>query len=170
MRLFIAIQLSEEMKDTLQTMQSELRSLGVHGNFTKRDNLHLTLAFIGEYDDAENVLAVINSTELRPFTMKLSGAGTFHKLWWVGIDGKAALTAYTRRLRKALDEAGIPYDNKRFRPHITLIRNPSFSDKAEETKILEALNNTDGVCMTVEHISLMRSDRGENGMIYTEIR
>ena len=50
MRLFIAIQLNDEMKDVLQDMQSYMRSRGVKGNYTKRDNLHLTLAILPTED------------------------------------------------------------------------------------------------------------------------
>ena len=51
MRLFTAILLDREIKNTLIRAQKELMTLGVTGNYTTEDNLHLTLAFIGEYDD-----------------------------------------------------------------------------------------------------------------------
>ena len=69
-------------------------------------------------------------------------------------------TFVVRRIRRALAENNIPFDKKRFSPHITLIRKASgdMPGLAPEP-----------VSMTVETISLMRSDRGRNGMIYTEI-
>lgn len=51
MRLFIAALLSEAMKDSVEEVQEELRIQGVKGNYTTRENMHLTLAFIGEYGD-----------------------------------------------------------------------------------------------------------------------
>ena len=77
MRLFIAILLNDEMKDALEAMQAGMRRSGVRGNFTKRQNLHLTLAFIGEYDDPDKVLEVIRSTGFRPFELWLTGTGAF---------------------------------------------------------------------------------------------
>ena len=53
MRLFIAIPLSDTMKDALTAVQDEMYDNGVRGNFTSRENMHLTLAFIGEYPDKE---------------------------------------------------------------------------------------------------------------------
>lgn len=173
MRLFIAICLNDEMKSALRSMQTAMRSCGVRGNYTRPENLHLTLVFIGEYDDPAKVLEVIRSTELRPFELRLSGAGSFRRLWWAGIDGSAALAAYARRLRRALDEAGIPYDRKKFSPHITLIRTPVCRGDMTEAEVLAAVSRPAGAaspaCMTVERASLMRSDRGERGMIYTEL-
>lgn len=169
MRLFIAIQLNDEMKDALEAMQDYMRSCGVKGNYTKRDNLHLTLAFIGEFDDPGIVLETIDRAGLRPFDIALSGAGSFKSLWWAGIDGGMALQSFARRLRRELDAAGIPYDRKKFSPHITLIRRPECRGADTEKDILAALSYTKEIRMTADHASLMRSDRGERGMLYTEI-
>lgn len=170
MRLFIALQLNDEIKGALQDMQNFMRDRGVKGNYTKRENLHLTLAFIGEFDDPQTVLDAIDRAGLRPFEITLSGTGSFKSLWWAGIDGGMALQSFARRLRRELDAAGIPYDHKKFSPHITLIRKPECCGTDSESEILTALNDTKGIRMTVDHVSLMRSDRGEHGMIYTEIK
>ena len=61
MRLFIAINLSSAMKGSLIRMQDALYDRGVRGNYTSEENLHLTLAFIGEYPDAEPVLDALSS-------------------------------------------------------------------------------------------------------------
>jgi 2'-5' RNA ligase len=42
-----------------------------------RENMHLTLAFIGDYDDPDLVRSVIDSIEIRPFDIRLSGVGAF---------------------------------------------------------------------------------------------
>ena len=170
MRLFIAIQLNDEMKDVLHDMQSYMRSREVRGNYTKRENLHMTLAFIGDFDDPDIVLDAIERANLRPFDIALSGTGSFRSLWWAGMEGGMALRSFARRLRRELDNAGIPYDRKKFSPHITLIRKPECCGPDTEQEILAALNDTKEIRMTVDHASLMRSDRGEHGMIYTEIK
>lgn len=51
MRLFVAVNLNDEMKDVLMDIQDAMRTYGVRGRETHPDNMHLTLAFIGEYDD-----------------------------------------------------------------------------------------------------------------------
>ena len=61
MRLFIAIPLSEEMKKALVTCMHDLKKQGVEGNYVPAQNLHLTLAFIGEYDDTEKAFTARTS-------------------------------------------------------------------------------------------------------------
>jgi len=161
MRLFIAIELSDELKDSLTAMQAQLRARRVGGNYTKVENLHLTLAFIGEYGDSDRVLDVMRAVPFAPFPIALEGFGCFGDLYWCGLARQEALTAYVGRLRRALAEAGIPFDRKRFSPHITLLRRASV-DKLPGITVPEA-------SMTAERVSLMRSERGKNGMIYTEL-
>ena len=160
MRLFIAIKLNSELRNALTDVQKHLIRRGVSGNYTNTDNLHITLAFIGEYDEPDFVTEVISEVPFSPFPISLSTLGHFGNLWWVGLDDNDELDSYVKRLRKALSEAGIPFDKKKFSPHITLIR------KAIGTLPAVSVPKT---AMSVDHISLMRSERGPKGMIYTEI-
>ena len=160
MRLFIAIKLSDELKTALISTRNAMYDRGVRGSYSPEENLHLTLAFIGEYPDAEAVMDALTAVTFAPFTLSLDGIGRFGDLWWAGVKDSASLTAAARRVRRALAENGIPFDRKRFLPHITLIR--------------RAMREAAGIrvaplSMTVNSISLMRSDRGRNGMIYTEL-
>jgi len=75
MRLFIAIQLDDHLKDALTAMQSAMRAARVGGNYTKVENLHLTLAFIGEYGDPDRVLEVLRSVPFTPIPLRLQGFG-----------------------------------------------------------------------------------------------
>ena len=163
MRLFIAINLNDEMHDALMEMQGSLRLSGMGGNYTREENLHLTLAFIGEYSDPDEVLDALETVSFRPFDIELSGYGTFGDLWWVGTTDPSGLEAVVRRIRKALADRGIPFDRKRFVPHITILR------KATPGKQGKPALDVPAAGMTVESISLMRSERGRHGMIYTEI-
>ena len=160
MRLFIAIKLNPDLRNTLTDVQQHLIRRGIRGNYTNTDNLHITLAFIGEYDEPDFVTEVISEVPFSPFPISLSTLGHFGNLWWVGLDDNDELDSYVKRLRKALSEAGIPFDKKKFSPHITLIR------KAIGTLPAVSVSKT---TMSVDHISLMRSERGPKGMIYTEI-
>ena len=160
MRLFIAIRLSDAMKDALTAAQDEMYEHGVRGNFTTRENMHLTLAFIGEYPDKEQVMDTLSSVSFSSFSIALKGMGCFRDLWWTGMEESAPLTAVVRRTRRALAENDIPFDKKRFSPHITLIR--------KATGTMPGIQ-IDTVSMQVESILLMRSDRGKRGMIYTAV-
>ena len=162
MRLFIALQFDDNILDALSDYQDDLRALGITGNYTRRENLHITLAFIGEYSDTDVVLDVMETVRFEPVTIRFDGVGMFRDLFWVGIKESKALTEYVKRLRRALSDGNIPFDRKRFSPHITMFRK---------------FKNPHGVALSkavipqsrISRISLMRSDRGKHGMIYTEI-
>ena len=160
MRLFIAIGLSDKIKDALIDVQNQMYDRGVRGSFSPEENLHVTLAFIGEYPDAGHVLDALSELSFTPFDLTLQGIGSYGDLWWAGVRDAAPLTAVARRIRRALAENGVPFDRKKFSPHITLIRRA----KGEMPGVRLAAET-----MTVRRISLMRSDRGRNGMIYTEL-
>ena len=159
MRLFIAINLDDKFRDALVEMQESMRRQGIRGNYTQMENLHLTLAFIGEYGDPDAVNEVPASVPLEPFRLALRGYGSFGNLYWAGLEDNDKLSAYVKRLRRALAEKGLPFDRK-FSPHITLLRQASAG--------LPRLR-VSSAAMEVRRVSLMRSVRGKNGMIYTEI-
>lgn len=164
MRLFIAVTFSENIKDSLSEVQEDLYSLGVRGNFTPVENLHLTMVFIGEYSDPDAVLEAMEASRPESAVLALEGVGSFGKLWWIGLKKDQALFANSRRLRRALSDSGIPFDRKRFSPHITLVRKPVCRDETVLASI-----TVPSAQMKVDYISLMRSDRGKSGMIYSEI-
>ena len=164
MRLFIAIQFDDTILDTLTGFQEELKDKGVTGNFTRKENLHITLAFIGDYGNPDIVLDVLEQVEFRPFEIALEGVGSYGNLFWIGIKDNPGLAAYVRRLRRELSAQGIPFDKKKFSPHITLIRRASY----DYGEIIPADNPPIGQ-MTATRVSLMRSERGKSGMIYTEL-
>ena len=72
MRLFIAICFDENMLDSLTEIQDDLIRCGVKGNYTARENLHMTLAFIGDYDDPEQIEEVMQNVPLRSFSSSIA--------------------------------------------------------------------------------------------------
>lgn len=166
MRLFISINLADNIKEAIMDVQDSMMFCGIGGNYTRPENMHITLAFIGELADPELVLEQIERVEVEPFTISLKGIGAFRGLWWIGLEESEELKTLARRIRRNLAEAGIPYDRKKFSPHITLVRRP---DGELSDLPAEAIESITGVSMTVDHVSLMRSDRGKRGMVYKEI-
>ena len=161
MRLFIALQLSEEMKKTLVACMHDLKKQGVEGNYVSAQNLHVTLAFIGEYEDPSKVKAVMERVPFHEFRMTLSEKGNFGNTLWIGVKGNQKLKSYVRELRAALKENGIPCDNDEFIPHITLIR------KSSARKPYQAhLTKTE---MMVKKASLMKSVQKNGAVVYKEL-
>ena len=165
MRVFIAVNFNDKIKDALTGMQDNMRWMGVSGNFTKPENMHLTLAFVGDYPDPEHVLETMDKVSFTPFTISLSGVGAFRNLWWAGLSESEPLRKVVKSLRHYLSDEGIPYDRKKFSPHITIVRKP-VSSFSHPTDVIRTVPDAE---MRVGHISLMRSERGKHGMIYTEL-
>ncbi len=161
MRLFIAIRLSDEMKKALVTCMHDLKKQGVEGNYVPAQNLHMTLAFLGEYDDPAKVKDVIRKVPLPEFRLSLSEKGNFGNILWAGVKGNQKLKTYVKDLRAALAEKGIPFDREKFVPHITLIRKVS-AKKPYQVHLPKA-------DMTVKKASLMRSEQKNGKMVYKEL-
>jgi len=160
MRLFVAIQLSDEMKTSIIGTMHELKKAGVRGNYVPARNLHMTLAFIGETEDVGAVKKALSCMKYKPFRLSLSEVGNFGDLVWIGLKGNQGLAAVSKAVRDALDTAGINYDRKTFVPHITIIRNAA----GRWQRLTPPVGS-----MMVKKISLMKSEVKDGKRVYTEI-
>ena len=122
MRLFLALPFDAQTTDTLADVQRACRGEGITGNYTRRENLHLTLAFLGEVRDPRPAAAVLQSVPIPPFELTFRRPSLFRDILVAEFSRDAQLEQYAKSLRAALDDAGIDYDRKPFRPHVTLVR------------------------------------------------
>ena len=124
-RLFVAIDLPQEVKDSLVALQGGLpgaRWVGTEG-------LHLTLRFIGEMSSAEadDIHAALATVTGAPFMARLESAGTFSgrggpRVVWAGAIRDTPLERLKRGIDAALRRAGCAPDGRKFAPHVTLAR------------------------------------------------
>ena len=161
MRLFIAVHFSKEVKETLLSAIDELKAQVVTGNFTKPENLHLTLAFIGESDRVLDIREIIDRCTVPPFEMAVCGAGHFGNLYWVGIEKSPKLKALAESIQNELRISGFDIEDREFKPHITVARQVEAS---EPVKL-----NVERKAMNVTSISLMKSARINGKLVYTEV-
>jgi 2'-5' RNA ligase len=124
MRLFVALALPDLIAEHLALLQA-----GVPGaHWQTRDQLHLTLRFIGEVDgrDATAVDDALSLIEAPRFSLALKGVGEFggktpHALW-AGVRDKEPVAFLQRKIETALQRAGLPAEQRKFVPHVTLAR------------------------------------------------
>lgn len=161
MRLFIAIQFTQQLRQALLDAIADLQAQGAKGNFTRPENLHLTLAFIGESERVEELSAAIDAAAGAAFELALSQGGNFGDLYWAGLAPSAELEGLVRRLRRELTARDFAIDARRFRPHITLAR--QLRAPAPLTVRLNPAR------MQAQCISLMRSERVEGKLVYSEL-
>ncbi|MCI8425123.1 MAG: RNA 2',3'-cyclic phosphodiesterase [Adlercreutzia sp.] len=133
MRTFIALDLPSQFADDVAALARVL-SAAMDGRFLARDTYHLTLAFLGDIDDAETARAMnamdeaIDRLQESEESILLSpdGLGKFghpqDATLWLGVAKVPALEALAVNLREALRARDLPFDDKPFLPHITLGR------------------------------------------------
>lgn len=92
MRLFIAINFEDQIKEKIQEIINELEKSSIQGRFVSKDHLHLTLEFLGEIPDerVDVIKKIMDEANLNPFTLKLSGVGYFKRpqgnIYWLGLE------------------------------------------------------------------------------------
>lgn len=124
-RLFVAVDLPPSLKTILANM-----SFGIPGaKWVAEEQLHLTLRFIGEVDGGvfADIREALSGIKAESFTMQLKGMGYFPprkkpNVLWVGIDKNERLQALRNRVENAIVKAGLPPEQRKFSPHITLAR------------------------------------------------
>ena len=160
MRLFMAIQFSPAVREALLAAQRALCRQG-RGIFTQPENLHLTLAFIGETENLEEARAALTGISCRPFSLAVGGPlGHFGDLWWAGIRADNILEELALSLQSDLRARGFSIEARPWRPHITLVRR--WRGAAPEVTVPHAR-------MAVRRISLLRSDLTDGKRVYTEL-
>jgi 2'-5' RNA ligase len=173
-RLFISVNCNDKIKKQLLTVQEKIRAQSVKGSFSRPENLHLTLVFIGEIqsDKIPLIASVIDKAlnpPAPPFTLTFSTVGCFthskKELWWIGTDSNDPsldmIRTIRRRIADGLSSAGICFDNRPFNPHITLGR-----EVKHDSPIIIPKQE---IIFPVNRISLMKSERIGGILTYTEI-
>ena len=135
MRVFIAINIDEQIQKALGDLQKELQSkVDIRKGDVKwvePENIHLTLKFLGEIKD-EQVVEVCNITKdvasrYNSFDLEVKKVGSFGgksaRVLWVGAgENCEPLLELQQELELNLDEAGWPMENRKFAAHLTLCR------------------------------------------------
>ena len=124
MRLFVALAIPRSVAQSLMLIQS-----GVPGaRWQSREQLHLTLRFIGEVEghDVEAIDDALAGIMAPDFTLQLHGVGQFgnsqpHSLW-AAARPNPALDHLQRKVDAAIRRVGQPQDEHKFTPHVTLAR------------------------------------------------
>lgn len=163
MRIFIAIRFTEAFKSSILDAQDGLKEYGVKGNYTQPENLHLTLAFIGETERVEEIKAAVDAVKFEPFVIRTGKMGCFNgrsRVVWLGIEGEDKVKAIAQQLRRNLDQRVIDYAKGKFSPHITLVRQPS-----EMSFDIDVESES----MTVSKIYVMKSERIKGRLVYTAL-
>jgi 2'-5' RNA ligase len=132
MRLFIAVELPETLRERLGEIQRGLDELRFGLRFVRPEGIHLTLKFLGEVEPRrlDRIAAELRAAaaDAQPTTLAAGGAGFFPglercRVVWVGLSGDLApLRELHRDLDIRLHRLGFPRERGAFTPHLTLAR------------------------------------------------
>jgi len=172
MRLFVAIELDEPFRNQLIQLQDALRATLPNVSFTKPQNLHLTLKFIGEVEekkvpalcDALNAVARDGSFPLRYVGLDFLPERGPIRIIAAAVDGTEKLLALQNRIEEACATQNIPKENRRFRAHITLARDRRGLPRSKKP----SASQIDTV-MNVKEFVLMESRLSNKGSEYTPL-
>ena len=161
MRLFIAVWPADNIKKELIRFMHDLKTQGTGGNYIPAQNLHMTLAFLGEVKNPDPVKEAMAAVPAEHFRLSLTDCGYKGDLLYVGVKGNQKIKKYVSDLKMALDQRGIACDKSKFEPHITVIRGLKGKRPAKPAAAPEE--------MTVKKISLVKSEEKDGKRIYKEI-
>lgn len=178
-RSFVAILLSEEVREAIAAEIARLRPLGPRVSWIAPPNLHLTLKFLGELppDALEQVKEGLAEavTGVTPFSLRFGGLGAFPgvarpRVLWVGVDdGGQAAQALQARVEAALSRRGFAREERPYSPHLTIGRVRDPRGLAELQQALARDARMEFGRFQVGGLSLMRSDLSPAGSRYTEL-
>ncbi len=180
LRLFIAVELPEELLRYIGGTIEEVRGSGITGvRWVRGEGVHLTLKFLGNVP-AERVPAILSAmgqavAGTLPFVLHAQGAGAFPnmrapRVLWLGVQGDTEpLLQIHERLEKALEAQGFDREARAFSAHLTLGRvNGRLSPTALErlAQAMEGLRTAKPLALPVAALSLMESQLTPQGAIY----
>lgn len=179
MRTFIAIELSTTIRDSLAQIQSHLKYAGADVKWVEKNNIHLTLKFLGEVDEARcaNVKSALDEIAAgsKPFEISLKDIGAFPnidypRVIWVGLDkGAKESTELAVKIDDALSKLGFQKETRPFAAHLTLgrVRSPK-NKQALKDKITGYELRVTGYEKVVS-VYLFQSTLTPKGSIYTKL-
>ena len=180
-RAFIAIDLPDDVRAALGEAQARLKRahVTVKVSWTKIDNTHLTLQFLGylEEEVIGKIKAVLESVARQHcrFEIPVHGAGAFPnerspRVLWVGCDDAAGkLKTLARAVQTAMQPLGFEPEHREFSAHLTLGRVKQPRPDAALTKALDSIKNQDFGTLRVTAIHLFESQLHPEGSIYTKL-
>lgn len=177
-RTFIAIEISDSVREKIAALQENLKKAGERISWTKPGNIHLTLKFLGDVEEnqIEAIADAVNRSAkgIRSFSYQVRNLGAFPnirraRVLWVGVENKTdELTELANRLEDELSKIGFKKEKHKFKPHLTIGRVKSRLGE-QFIKRFEKLDFSENE-VRVEEINVIKSDLKPTGAIYTPLK
>jgi len=189
LRLFVACELPDEVREALASVQDGLRRLDPPAlRWVRPEGIHLTLKFLGAFA-RRRVDELVEALDhvVEPFALTVTpatlggfpsaslraGGGARLRVLWLGLEGDVeGLAGLARRVDEALVPLGFPAERRPFRAHLTLARVQERASNDERKRLVElvrgyALPAMPSMRLTAVH--LIQSRLGPGGSVYTRL-
>jgi 2'-5' RNA ligase len=178
MRLFLAINLPTDVRETLWEVAAPLRTARYPVRWVAAEAIHLTLKFLGDVDDmredeiAAGVAAAVVGA--KPFPLPVGGFGAFPsaqrpRVVWAGLEPVPSLELLQHRVEQEMERLGFPTEGRPFHPHLTLGR---VKRDARPAALAGLATDLDSLVyeteVSVESVDLMQSTLTPQGAQYTQ--
>ena len=171
LRLFLAVALPNEIRDQIVPIQSGVPD----ARWIKRENLHLTMKFIGEVDNtlAEDIHYALSGLTFETFSLRLRGVNSFRskklaRSVWIGIEPLGPLKVLHKKIESNLIKTGLTFETRKFTPHVTLAR----FTRTPVTRLIPYLESNAGFqtsLFEINQVVLFRSYLAANGSDYEQL-
>jgi len=176
MRLFLAVDLPDQVRHELAVVQNALKPLTDSARWVSADSIHITLKFLGEVPEkvVDEIDTALAGLSWKPFTVTVHGVGFFPgnrspRVFWAGMEAPT-MQDLAEELDSRMERLGFDKEKRAFRPHITLAR-------ARDTRIDSAL--VTGASQYEEHafgsftadrVFLFKSNLKPSGSVYEKLK
>jgi RNA 2',3'-cyclic 3'-phosphodiesterase len=184
-RTFIALEMNSDVQQHLARVIHQVSAALPSGHWVDPLGIHITLAFLGELDDARLQKAIQATQEAvkhtQSFTYRLAHLGLFGSthypsVLWMGLDEPSgALHSAHHRLQQELAQRNFSIDSRSFSPHLTLARFKKPLNSAEQQKLQSLLSDrqahfTSQEIYPVTAFEVMKSELSRSGAHYTVLQ
>jgi 2'-5' RNA ligase len=170
MRIFIAIDLPERVKDEIFNLEKKIR--GINGKGVERENLHITLKFIGDVqpDFLEKIKESLKNIKYKKFYIRIEKFGMFNeRVLWLGISkGYEDIVNLHNLIDNELIKLKIERDYD-FHPHITLYRIKGINNRKDFEESLKYLEKYRSEDIIVDKFYIKQSILRPQGPLYLNV-
>jgi 2'-5' RNA ligase len=176
MRIFIAAELPDRIRNALSELQHELRPVAKAARWVAPESVHVTLKFIGEIPDSrlEEINAALAGLTSKPIPIGVRGVGFFPgarspRVLWVGMVAPA-LQELVNEIDGRMERLGFEREKRGFKPHITLARAKDARLDASLVDAAARYETHEFGSFIVDRIFVFKSTLKPSGAVYEKLR
>jgi 2'-5' RNA ligase len=186
MRLFIAVDIDDAIRERLAKFVEGVRGFAPDVRFVGVESLHVTLKFIGETENSETIKQALAQVHGPQFSVEFRGYGFFPgaknpRVFWAGIQAGPELGELATKIDEGMAPLGFERERGPYHPHLTLARSGSGrpqkmrgdgtnSKFAKLQQKLSQLPEPEFGTMTAREFHLYESKLMPRGAVYTKLR